>query len=68
MSFDRNGSMVVRQCLDFCNFNQLTFLGEIDEKLKIFNLLIQISVDLAMDPFGNYVIQHLIKKENMINT
>ena len=51
MAMDRNGSMVLRLCYD---------LVDIDRKAQIANDIIAHARELAVDPVGNYVVQHVL--------
>ena len=48
---DRNGSMVLRLCYD---------LVDIDRKAQIADDIIAHARELAVDPVGNYVVQHVL--------
>lgn len=51
IAMDRNGSMVLRLCYD---------LIDLEKKEKIAKDIIAHSLQLAVDPVGNYVVQHIL--------
>ena len=51
VAMDRNGSMVLRLCYD---------LVDLDRKAQIANSIIEHARELATDPVGNYVVQHVL--------
>lgn len=51
IAMDRNGSMVLRLCYD---------LVDISKKERIAEDIISHSLQLAVDPVGNYVVQHIL--------
>ena len=51
VAMDRNGSMVLRLCYD---------LVDVDRKERIANDIILHARELAVDPVGNYVVQHVL--------
>lgn len=51
IAMDRNGSMVLRLCYD---------LIDLPKKEAIAKDIIQHSLQLAVDPVGNYVVQHIL--------
>ena len=51
IAMDRNGSMVLRLCYD---------LVTLSKKQAIAQDIINHSLELAVDPVGNYVVQHII--------
>ena len=51
VAMDRNGSMVLRLCYD---------LVDVEQKAAIAQDIIAHAYDLAVDPVGNYVVQHVL--------
>lgn len=51
VAMDRNGSMVLRLCYD---------LVDLDRKAQIADDIINHARELAVDPVGNYVVQHVL--------